>query len=153
MLGLMEGQRVKAESSSAIGVEKILEAGVREHSNIDVMAARSDHSITTLVWNYHDDDVPKPPVAIHLELKGVPAKASAVLVRHYRIDNGHSNAFTVWKEMGSPQNPTPEQYVTLKAAGRLELMESPMWMKPNQGAVDLHFPLPAQGLSLVEVSW
>ena len=48
-----------------------------------------------------------------------------VLLQHYRIDNDHSNAYTVWKNMGSPQKPTPEQYAELKAAGQLELLILP----------------------------
>jgi beta-xylosidase len=29
-----------------------------------------------------------------------------VLLRHYRIDETHSNAWTAWKKMGSPQQPS-----------------------------------------------
>ena len=41
--------------------------------------------------------------------------------------------------MGSPQNPTAEQYAKLEAAGQLELLESPRWIVP-QGVslIDLH---------------
>jgi xylan 1,4-beta-xylosidase len=153
MLGLMEGQRVKAESSSAVVADKILQAGVRENADVDVMAARSEHNITALVWNYHDDDVPSPDVPLHLSLNGIPAKAERVLMRHYRIDRDHSNAFTVWKEMGSPQSPMPEQFAKLKAAGQLQLLDSPQWIKTKQGLANLEFPLPAQGISLIELSW
>lgn len=153
MLGLMEGQRVKSESSSALTVDKILQAGVRERADIDTMAARSDHNITVLVWNYHDDDVPAPDVPLRVSLAGIPAKAERVLLRHYRIDRDHSNAFTVWKEMGSPPTPTTEQYARLKASGQLQLFESPRWIKVKQGAAELEFPLPGQALSLLEVTW
>jgi len=54
--------------------------------------------------------------------------------------------------MGSPQNPTPEQYSKLKAAGQLELLESPRWLRTD-GTVELNFPLPRQSVSLVELSW
>jgi xylan 1,4-beta-xylosidase len=153
MLGLMEGQRVTAKSSSAIGADKILQAGVREHADVDVMAARSDHSITVLAWNYHDDDVAAPNVPVHLTVNGIPVKADRVLLRHYRIDRDHSNAFTAWKEMGSPQTPTPEQFAKLKGAGQLQMLDSPQWIGAKQGAAELEFPLPGQALSLIEVSW
>ena len=45
------------------------------------------------------------------------AGAASVLLKHYRIDERHSNAYTAWKELGSPQNPTPEQMARLEAAG------------------------------------
>ncbi|HEX4486712.1 MAG TPA: beta-xylosidase, partial [Terriglobales bacterium] len=153
MLGLMEGQRVKAESSSAVVADKILQAGVREHADVDVMAARSEHNITALIWNYHDDDVPSPDVPLHLTLNGIPAKGERVLMRHYRIDRDHSNAFTAWKEMGSPQSPTPEQFAKLKAAGQLQMLDSPRWIKAKQSAAELDFRLPGQALSLIELSW
>lgn len=153
MLGVMEGQRVKAESSSAVSADKILQSGVRERADIDTMAARSDHSITVLVWNYDDDDVPSADVPVHLMLSGLPAKAEHVLLRHYRIDRDHSNAFTVWKEMGSPPTPTPEQYAKLKTAGQLQLLDSPRWITAKQGASELEFPLPGQALSLFELTW
>jgi xylan 1,4-beta-xylosidase len=153
MLGLMDGQRVKAESSSAVGVDKILQSGVREHADVDAMAARSDHSITVLTWNYHDDDLPAPDSPVHVRVNGVPLKADRLLLRHHRIDRNHSNAFSVWKEMGSPQTATPEQYAKLKAAGQLQLLDSPRWIKVTKGAVELEFPLPGQGLSLLELVW
>ena len=116
------------------------------------MAATTDHSLTVLLWNYHDDDVPAPETPLRLRVAGLPAAARHVLVRHYAIDHDHSNAYSVWQSMGSPQNPTPEQYSKLKAAGQLELLESPRWLRTD-GTVELNFPLPRQSVSLVELSW
>ena len=76
-----------------------------------------------------------------------------MLVRHYRIDRDHSNAYTVWKEMGSPQNPTPEQYARLEAAGQLQLLTSPEWIGAKDGQVELSATLPRQAVSLIQVSW
>lgn len=153
MLGLMEGQRIKTESSSAVGVDKILQSGVREHADVDTVAARGGHNITVLAWNYHDDDLPAADVPLHVKVNGVPLKSDRVLLRHYRIDRDHSNAFTVWKEMGSPQSPTAEQYAKLKAAGQLQLLESPRWINATKGTVELEFLLPGHALSLLEIEW
>jgi hypothetical protein len=76
-----------------------------------------------------------------------------VLVRHYRIDETHSNAWTAWKAMGSPQRPTPEQYARLEAAGQLQLADSPKWVDVRAGAMKLEFSLPRQSVSLMELSW
>ncbi len=73
-------------------------------------------------------------------------------MRHYRIDDTHSNAWTAWKKMGSPQSPTPEQYAALEAAGQLELLESPRWIEAKGGAA-MEFELPRQGVSLIQLSW
>jgi xylan 1,4-beta-xylosidase len=153
MLGLMEGQRIKTESSSAVGVDKILQSGVREHADVDTVAARGGHNITVLAWNYHDDDLPAADVPLHVKVNGVPLKSDRMLLRHYRIDRDHSNAFTVWKEMGSPQSPTAEQYARLKAAGQLQLLESPRWINVTKGTSELEFLLPGHALSLLEIEW
>ena len=76
-----------------------------------------------------------------------------MLVRQYRIDRDHSNAYTLWEEMGSPQNPTPEQYARLKAAGQLQLLESPSWVEEKNGDLEMDVSLPRQAVSLVEVTW
>jgi xylan 1,4-beta-xylosidase len=84
---------------------------------------------------------------------GLPDRAARVLVRHFRIDRDHSNAYTVWQQMGSPQEPSPEQYARLEAAGRLELLEPPRWVSANGNSVELQFALPRHAVSLVQVSW
>ncbi len=145
MLGLMQGSRVKVESSATVAVDKILQSGVRDQADIDAIASRSGHRISILAWNYHDDDVAAPDTPVQLKVAGVPPQLRRVQLRHYRIDRDHSNAFTVWKEMGSPQTPTPEQYAKLKFAGQLQLLDSPRWIKAKNGAVVLDFALPRPG--------
>jgi len=153
MNGLMRGDRVAAESSSSIPVEEIVKSGVRDKPAIDALATKSEHGVAVLAWNYHDDDISAPDAPVQLSIGGLPPSARRVLVRHYRVDRDHSNAYAVWKEMGSPQNPTPEQYARLEAAGQLQLLESPRWLWAKTGQLDLHFPLPRQAVSLVQVSW
>ena len=110
-------------------------------------------SLSILVWNYHDDETPGPAAGVRLNLAALPLDISRVLVEHYRIDETHSNAYTAWKQMGSPQNPTPEQYAELEAAGQLQLLDSPRWVTVAQGASSLEFTLPRHAVSLVRISW
>ena len=153
MLGLMQGERVEATSSGAVGLDSILQNGVREQPDVDALASRSDRNITVLVWNYHDDDLPAAESTIDLTVSGVPGTAKRVLLRHYRIDREHSNAYTLWQQMGSPQQPTPEQYARLEAGGQLELLESPRWLWKDANDIRLKFPLPRQAVSLLELRW
>ena len=153
MLGMMRGDRVKVESSGAIDVDTLAQTGVRQKPDIDALAARSDGDIAVLAWNYHDDDVPGPAAPVHVSLSGIPAAAGRVLLSHYRLDQDHSNAYTAWKLMGSPQNPTPEQYARLESAGQLQLLESPRWVVSQGGRIEVTFVLPRQGLSLIRLTW
>ena len=153
MLGLLGNQRVKATSSGALRSEDVIREGVRGQPDISVIATRKEHEAEILIWNYHDDDLPAAAIPIDLLLSGLPTKTSHGLLEHFRIDVGHSNAFTVWKDLGSPQSPTEEQYEQLQRAGQLQLLTSPAWMPINQGAAHLEFALPRQGLSLIRISW
>ncbi len=151
MFGMMSGNRVEVQPALAYGYEKIRDGSVRGEPDINAFAAKDAQSATVMVWNYHDDNKPAPdsPVAVHL--KGLPGQR--VLVEHYRIDQQFSNAYEVWKKLGSPKNPTPAQVAELEKAGQLQLLTSPTWLTPKNGEAVLNFALPRQGISLVKVSW
>ncbi len=153
MAGLMHGNRVKTESSGQIPLKSILTDGVRANPDVDAFAVRSDREISVLAWNYHDDDLAAPDANVQLDIAGVPDAARRVLIHHYRIDATHSNAWTAWKMMGSPQHPNPEQYAALEAAGQLQQLDSPRWIDIKGGQTKLNIMLPRQGVSLIQLSW
>jgi xylan 1,4-beta-xylosidase len=153
MFGLLGGERVTATSSGALSPDEVVREGVRGKPDINVIATRTEHEVEILIWNYHDDDLPAAATPIDLVISGLPAKTSRGQLEHFRVDSSHSNAFTAWKEMGSPQSPTPGQYELLQSAGQLQLLTSPAWTPIAQGAAHLQFTLPRQGLSLVRITW
>ena len=153
MLGLLSNERVKVTSSGSLGAEEIVSQGVRERPDINAIATRSDRGIDIVVWNYHDDDVPFPSAPVDLVITGLPSSAKRGRLEHFRVDSDHSNAFTAWKQIGSPQSPSESQYQRLERAGRLELLDSPGWVEIQKGSIPLHFMLPRQGLSLVRLHW
>ncbi len=152
MFGLMGPTRIKAESSLAATLDAMLQNGVKTSPDVNALASRGARSVTVMVWNYHDDDLPAAAAPVALHIAGLPAKQT-VLLRHYRVDRDHGNSYTAWKQMGSPQTPAAEQYAALEAAGQLRLVASPSYLPSGQGQVKLDFPLPRQGVSLVELSW
>ena len=153
MAGLMRGQALKLESSGALSLEAMIQSGVRHAPDIDGVAAREDREITAMLWNYHDEEAPSEDSPVEVKLTGVPLTVKRVRLEHYRIDRDHSNAYTVWKQMGSPQAPTPEQTAQLQAAGQLQTLGSPRWIANQAGTVDVKFTLPRQAVSLLEFSW
>jgi xylan 1,4-beta-xylosidase len=116
----------------------------------NALASRSANRLTVLTWNYEEDDVPGPPAKVVLNISGLPVEARRVLLRHYRIDEAHSNAYAVWKQMASPQSPSADQIEALQRAGQLGLLGSPRWI---DAAAPLHFDLPRGSVSLIELSW
>jgi xylan 1,4-beta-xylosidase len=153
MLGLLGHERLQATSSGALRTEEILRDGVRASPDINAIATRKAREIELLVWNYHDDDIPAPEASIDLEISGLPANAKRGLLEHFRVDSGHSNAFTAWKQMGSPAAPSGSEYKELESAGQLHLLTSPAWMEFQHGELHLHLTLPRQGLSLLRLAW
>jgi len=127
--------------------------GVRQHPDIDAFATRTNRDAAVLLWNYHDVNQPSPTVSTTVTISGIPVGVTRVLLQHYRIDETHSNAYTVWQRMGSPQNPTAQQYDKLQAAGQLQLLTSPEWLDVTNGSVTTSTDLPHLGISLLRLTW
>jgi len=153
MLGLMGGERVKTESSGAVQLDALVNTGVRDSADIDALATRKERGAAILVWNYHDVNQPAPPSPTTVTVSGIPGGVDRVLLEHFRIDETHSNAYTVWQEMGSPQQPTTAQYAELKSAGQLQLLGSPIWISVADGKANIPMEMPRQDISLLRLSW
>src|SRR5450631_820228 len=153
MAGLMSGIRVMTSSEDQIPLDDILTAGVRQTPDVDAMATGADHEAAVMLWNYHDDDLPAAGAEVQVTIAGIPAGVTKVLLEHYRIDETHSNSYSVWKGMGSPQTPTTEQYARLKEAGKLELLNSPQWLDVRDHKVTIETNLPRQATSMMRLKW
>jgi xylan 1,4-beta-xylosidase len=151
MLGQMGGERLAVESTGAMRLEAIRDTGVRGKAEVNAMASRQERAVSVLVWNYHDDDLPAPAHEVEVLVEGLPA--GRLLLHHYRIDAEHSNSYETWKRMGSPQQPSAEQYKQLEKAGQLQLLGSPEWLHTVKGRATLKFNLPRQGVSLLRLTW
>jgi xylan 1,4-beta-xylosidase len=152
MLGQMRGDRVSATSSAGLTVEQIRDHGVRGAPDISALAARSPNSATALIWNYHDDDVPAPAASVTLTIEGL--RPGPVQVEHFRIDETHSNSYSAWVRMGSPQQPTREQYAELERASELQALTPARRVTINErGRVVETFALPRKSVSFVKVTW
>ena len=153
MFGLMSGVRVNTSSTGQVPLETLLSTGVRQSSDVDALATKADREAAVLVWNYHDKDGPAAAVPVTITINGLPANVRRVLLEHYRIDDTHSNAYAVWKTMGSPQTPTSEQYLQLRGAGQLQLLTSPEWLDAVGGQAKVQTMMPRQATSLLHLNW
>jgi len=154
MLGLMGGERVAVTSTAAVPLETLIHAGVRAAPDVDALATRDGRSAAVLAWNYDDESEPAAePSATQVTVAGIPAGVHRVLVQEFRIDADHSNAYTAWQAMGSPQPPNAAQIAKLKAAGQLEMLTSPRWADVRDGTVTIPMMLPRESLELVRLRW
>ena len=153
IFGMLDGERVQAASSGALATEDVVRNGVRGQPDVGAIATRGAKSVEVLVWNYHDDDVVAADADIDLTVDGLPADTKHAVVEHFRIDRAHSNAFTTWQEMGSPESLSQEQRERLERDAQLQLLDSPQSVAAGNGKVHLQFGLPRQGMSLLRLRW
>ena len=121
MAAKMSGERVDVSSSGAVPLDVIRDAGVRGVPDVDGLATVSGRSAMVALFGTYQDTVAQDPTLMtRVVVRGVPAGVKNVRVREWRIDETHSNAYTVWKWMGSPAHPEAEQMVKLEGAGKLQ---------------------------------
>jgi len=149
LLGSLSGGRLPATSSGAKPLADILESGVREEPDIDVLAARDGERVRILVWNYHDDLVPADAAHVTLDVALPPAFGERVAVTHERVDESHGNAHGVWVAQGSPTVPNAAELAELERAMVPGTFEQSQPLKVANGKVTLSFELPRFGISLV----
>jgi xylan 1,4-beta-xylosidase len=153
MLAKMDGNRVAVKSSSAEPLAFVEKSGVRTAPDVSSIATISGNRMEVLTWNYHDDDLPGPAADVDFTLSNLPAAVSVAQVMEFRIDPTHSNAYTAWVRMGSPQPPTREQYAALQSAGRLQTMGEAQSIPIDHGHLSLEMRLPRQGISLLVLTF
>ncbi|MGO7421643.1 beta-xylosidase, partial [Rhizobium ruizarguesonis] len=151
MLGKLGGEWLESESDYRRDIEDIMSHGVRGKPDVNVVATRDDKGVSILLWHYHDDDEAGPSADIVVNLDGWDGKSASL--KHFRMDEEHSNAFGVWKAMGKPQNPAGEDYARLEASGKLAEIEGEASAKVDDGKITLKVSLPRQGVSLLRLDW
>lgn len=152
MFGMMQGKRVGVSGNAAYDYLTVRDQSIRgPQPDINALASKGQNTAAVMVWNYHDLDVPTPTVPVTVQLAGLLTKK--VKLTHYRIDQEHSNAYTAWQKMGSPQNPTPSQIAELEKAGQLQQLHAPKNYKIKNGALKVNLSLPHQGVSLLKLDW
>lgn len=150
MLGMMLGNRVEVSGNFSYDYQSIIDSSVHgKQTDINAIAAKSKNSLTVMLWNYHDDDMQDNGSPVMLSLQHMPVKRAKLY--HYRIDSDHSNAYEVWKKMGSPQQPTEQQYQELEKAGQLALLSVPKEVTMKNGTLTVDMQLPRQSVSLVRL--
>ena len=120
-------------------------------AEVDALAAAAGDRISVLVWHQADAWWAEGLADVDVEITGLPFQGAA-RVRHWRLDGEHSNAYAEWVRLGEPPNPSPAQIARIKSRQGLELFEPPLVLQVGADrGLDLRFPLPLFGVSLLEI--
>jgi xylan 1,4-beta-xylosidase len=151
MYGMMGGTKVDAKVEGGLTWRQIVDSGVRgDKSDLGAIATKNGNKTAIMFWNYHDDDKPAPDAEIEFLIKGLSSGRHTMV--QYRIDRDHSNSYEAWKQMGSPQNPSVEQYAELERAGKLQTIGKPAKIRTKKGNVVINTTLQRQGVGLIIIS-
>ncbi|MBI2946639.1 MAG: beta-xylosidase [Verrucomicrobia bacterium] len=153
MFAKMSGRRVEAESDGGVTLDEIIRRGVRDKSDVSALASLERNQLSVFLWHYHDDDLAGPEAQVELALNNLPLANGEATLRHFRIDEEHSNAFTAWKRMGSPPQPSRDQYAQLEKAGQLAALNTADPIRVENGKATVLIKLPRQAVSLLQITW
>lgn len=108
--------------------------------------------VSVLVTQSRNDcpDNRGPEAPIDLKIATRWPDGTPVTLRHWRIDETHSNAYTVFRELGAPAPPSPEQTARIKERMGLEPLDEPRRIRID-GPVRLSFAIPCNAVSLIEL--
>lgn len=152
-LARLGSRRVAATSSAAHPVSALDEAartGASMPEEVDALAARDDDGrLAVLVWRHTDDQYQRDDESCVVEISVAGLEDGQHVLRHHRIDETHSNAHTVWRELGSPQVPTAEELEAIKARQGLEELEPERHVTATGGTIRMTIELPLPSVSLL----
>jgi xylan 1,4-beta-xylosidase len=100
-----------------------------------------------MVYNYNENVGDRESKKVDLSLQMPDSKSYRMT--HYRIDENHSNAYTVWKSMGRPFTPDAVQMKELRSRQGLELYEPVKTLKPVKDKITLRLEMPHHSVSLL----
>ena len=121
--------------------------------NVIAYASCDKQRITVVITNYQSDKINNDGMSypVSLTINTHWNQNTKISVRHWRIDEDHSNAYTVYKKLGAPVLPNPIEIDAVKSRMGLELFEEPV----NRQVADLkniEFQLPCNAVSLIEIT-
>ena len=153
MLSLLGRDRLLTTSDAAWQVGELEGTdGSSMREEVDALASRSeDGSVAVLIWRHIDDQwqTSEALTSATVTVRNLPA--GSYRLRHLRIDADHSNAFTVWQKLGSPQDPTAEQLAAITSRQGLEEFEGERTLTVDGDvSLEVALPLPSASLLILE---
>ena len=133
LLGKLGNERLQFETSG--------------NKYVNGLATRRGDTIQIMVYNFNQNVTDRESERAELTVR-MPSSGSYRII-HYRIDETHSNAYSVWKSLGKPLIPDNDQMDQLKSREGLELCEPVSTIKPANNSISIPLVLPHHSVSLL----
>jgi xylan 1,4-beta-xylosidase len=152
LLARLGPMRVESTSSGMPPTQTIIADSVRADPDVGVVATRTENgALRILVWNYHDvADGFEESTAVTLRIEGLTANHDLSAATITRVDEHHANAFTVWRNLGEPQDIPPGQVAMLHDSATLK----PEVIAPEShadGSAEFNLQLLRQSVALIDI--
>jgi xylan 1,4-beta-xylosidase len=133
-----------------LGEEEVRAEVTGDVAGVEAWAARSRGRVGVLVWNgtlnqSQADGEPLLGRSVTVTVASLPP--GDYEVRHYRIDDSHSNIRGIWRGRDWP---TAAEWAELRAANTLEEFAPPQKVRATGEPVTFRFGLPMPGVSFLE---
>ncbi|MGC4090390.1 MAG: hypothetical protein QM756_21430 [Polyangiaceae bacterium] len=138
-----------------LGNTRLSVTGGTSADGVDAIATTSSDPSTALqVLVHHHVKGPDAgavaPAVVKLRVDNLPFAAGPLKLRHYLVDQTHSNAYATWLDLGMPTKPSAEQWATLRDAADLCFYETEV--TPENGSVNVTFPQPPHSVALITLA-
>lgn len=113
-----------------------------------VLPTKDGDILSIMVWNFEDgieDHVNDRTIRLYIENTNIKGKYRLV---HYRIDDEHSNAYSIWLKLGRPSSPSIDEIKMIREGEGLQLYE-PVKDVALDGDMELEFYMPMHSVSLL----
>ena len=160
VFGLMTFQGVRKAAFNAfkmlnyLGPRRLMSGGGTGGDGVDAMAttSASGDEIQILVYNFFATLNTTGSDDVTVTVNNLPAALAGkeVFVTHFRVDETHSNPYSVWVSQGSPTNPTEAQWQAMRQAQHLALLQ-PVSKATVSSTYTASFTMPRQAGSLLVV--
>jgi xylan 1,4-beta-xylosidase len=137
---------------SRLGTELVGITNNELNEHVSAFATRDSTRITIVVTNYQHDKIDNDGITyqLNMDIKTHWNSNSNLTLRHWRIDENHSNSYTAFKKEGSPKLPNPLQVDAIKKRMELEMLKSPELVTTKELS-NIVFQLPCNAVSLIEI--
>jgi xylan 1,4-beta-xylosidase len=160
VFGLVTFQGVRKAAFNAfkmlnyLGPHRLMSGGGTGSDGVDAMAttSASGDEVQILVYNFFATLNTTGSDDVTVTVSNLPAALAGkeVFVTHFRVDETHSNPYSVWVNQASPTSPTEDQWRAMRQAQHLALLQ-PVSKAAVSSTFSTSFTLPRQAGSLLVV--